>query len=395
MAVGLGLVVGLTGCAAKTAPGERLSIQPQVQVDIDGKAVPATDAASAADPAGNGQASCPPHTTIGYAGPLTGQDSALGINIVDAVRVALARHNSANPNCQVQLKQFDTEGKPQKASQVVPQIINDAAIVGLVGPTFSGETKATGQILSDAGLISMTASATNATLTQKGWKTFFRGLANDDVQGPSVAKYLRESGYKRVCVILDNTDYGAGLARSILAGLGDASRSDCVARIKKGDRDFSATVTRIAAIKPDAIFFAGYYAEAATLVQQLKSAGVTATFVSADGTNDPQFLRQGGNSTKNSVLSCPCGPAPERFAEEYRRLNHIDPGVYSVEGYDLATIVLKGIDAGRQSRPALVDFVRSYSGDGLARHYQWSPNGELAKTNIWIYDVSRSTDKAK
>ncbi|NED67084.1 ABC transporter substrate-binding protein, partial [Streptomyces sp. SID10244] len=88
------------------------------------------------------------------------------------------------------LKPFDTEGDPQKATQVAPQIANDDAIVGLIGPAFSGETKATGGIFNQAGLVSVTASATNPTLTDNGWKTFFRGLANDDVQGPAVAKYL-------------------------------------------------------------------------------------------------------------------------------------------------------------------------------------------------------------
>ena len=124
------------------------------------------------------------------AGALNGPDAALGINIKNGVQLALDKHNAANPGCQVQLKPFDTEGDPQKATQVVPQIINDAVHLGLIGPAFSGETKATGGIFNQAGLVAATASATNATLTQNGWKTFFRGLANDDVQGPAVAKYM-------------------------------------------------------------------------------------------------------------------------------------------------------------------------------------------------------------
>ena len=49
--------------------------------------------------------------------------------------------------------------------------------------------------------------------SEKGWKTFFRGLANDAVQGPSVANYMKNTlGYKKVCVVDDSTDYGLGLA---------------------------------------------------------------------------------------------------------------------------------------------------------------------------------------
>ncbi|WP_068269170.1 branched-chain amino acid ABC transporter substrate-binding protein [Aldersonia kunmingensis] len=387
----------LSGCSDKStdsgasettgAGAGNLSIQPLLQVDTEGKEVPKADSSAAASPAGNGSATCPP-VSIGMAGALTGPDAALGINIINGVKLALEQHNSANPGCQVTLAQFDTEGDPQKATQVIPQVINNPAVVGLIGPAFSGETKATGGILSDAGLASLTASATNATLTQNGWQTFFRGLANDDVQGPAVAKYMTgTAGYDKVCVIQDNTDYGVGLANSVTEGLGAAADESCAASIKKGDKDFSATVTKVQGANPDAIFFSGYYSEAAPLAQQLKSAGVEATFVSADGSNDPQFVSQAGNSAAGAILSCPCGPAPDEFKEQYTALANQEPGVYSVEAYDLTTILLTGIDSGKVTRADLVDYVRNYDGTGLARQYKWSPNGELASALIWIYEV--------
>lgn len=396
--VGIAAALALAGCSSKstesgtsggseTGAATNLSIQPLVQVDTEGNEVAKTDTAAAASPADNSNATCAP-VSIAMAGALTGPNAALGINIVNGVKLALDQHNKANPGCQVQLAQYDTEGDPQKATQVVPQIISDPAVVGLVGPAFSGETKATGGILSDAGLASLTASATNASLTQNGWQTFFRGLANDDIQGPAVAKYMTgTAGFQKICVVEDNSDYGVGLARSVTEGLGSAADASCAASVKTGDKDFSATVTKVQAANPDAVFYAGYYAEAAPFVQQLKSAGVTATFVSADGVNDPQFVSQAGNSSQGAILSCPCGPAPDQFKSDYEALNGQPPGVYSVEAYDLTTIMLLGIDSGQVTRPQLVDYVRNYDGNGLARHYQWSPNGELASALIWIYEV--------
>ena len=147
-----------------------------MQIDENGAEVKPPQAAAAADPAGDGKAQCPP-VSIAMAGALTGPDAALGINIKNGVQLAVDKHNAANPGCQVQLKTFDTEGDPQKATQIAPQIINDAFTIGLIGPAFSGETKATGQVFNQAGLVAVTASATNVTLSEKGWKTFFRGLA--------------------------------------------------------------------------------------------------------------------------------------------------------------------------------------------------------------------------
>jgi branched-chain amino acid transport system substrate-binding protein len=326
--------------------------------------------------------------SIAMAGALTGPDAALGINIKNGVQLAIDKHNAANPGCQVQLKPFDTEGDPQKATAIAPQIVDDQYTIGLVGPAFSGETKATGTVFDQAGLVATTASATNVTLSENGWKTFFRGLANDGVQGPSVANYLKNTlALKKVCVVDDSTDYGLGLSTAVRETLGPVADSSCNISVKKGDKDFSAAVTQIKGASPDAVFYGGYYSEAAPLVQQLRDAGVTATFASADGTKDPEFVKQAGEASKDAVLACPCGPATGSFVEEYTKKFGMEPSTYSTEGFDLGTILLKGIDSGKITRPDLLDYVRTYDGQGVARKYQWNDKGELTSTLIWIYKV--------
>ncbi|BBX02166.1 branched chain amino acid ABC transporter substrate-binding protein [Mycolicibacterium moriokaense] len=387
------VVLGVAGCQQQSAPSEDgaapadLKIVEQVQIDQSGNEVPPPEGATPLDPAGDGNAQCPP-VSIAMAGALNGPDAALGINIKNGIQLAVDKHNAANPGCQVQLKTFDTEGDPQKATQVAPQIINDAFTIGLIGPAFSGETNATGDVFNQAGLVAATASATNVTLSEKGWKTFFRGLANDGVQGPAVANYIKNTlGHKKVCVVDDSTDYGLGLAQAVRETLGPVADSACNISVKKGDKDFSAAVTQVKGASPDSVFFAGYYAEAAPFVQQLRDGGFEGTFVSADGTKDPEFVKQAGEASKDAVLACPCGPATGEFAEEYRKAFNQEPGTYSVEGYDLGAILLKGIDSGKITRPDLLEFVRTYDGQGVGRKYQWGPTGELTNTLIWIYKV--------
>lgn len=385
------LVLGVAGCS-QSKPAEdqaqsNLKIVEQIQIDQDGKEIKSDASAKPADPRGDGKATCAP-VNLAMAGALTGPDAALGINIKNGVQLAIDQHNEANPGCQVQLKTFDTEGDPQKATQVAPQIVNDAFTIGLIGPAFSGETKATGTVFDQAGLVAATASATNVTLSEQGWKTFFRGLANDGVQGPSVANYMKNNlGNKKVCVVDDSTDYGLGLAQAVRETLGPVADSACNIQVKKGDKDFSAAVNQIKGAAPDSVFYSGYYSEAAPFVQQLRDGGVTANFVSADGTKDPEFVKQAGESSKDAILSCPCGPATGDFAKQYQDKFGQEPGTYSTEGYDLGTIMLKGIDAGKITRPDLLEWVRTYDGQGVARKYQWTDKGELTNTLIWIYKV--------
>lgn len=385
-------VLGIAGCSQQSpssgnsAEGN-LKIVEQVQIDQNGAEVKPDAGAVPADPAGDGKATCPP-VSIAMAGALNGPDAALGINIKDGIQLAIDKHNAANPGCQVQLKPFDTEGDPQKATAIAPQIVDDAFTIGLIGPAFSGETKATGGVFDQAGLVAATASATNVTLSEQGWKTFFRGLANDGVQGPSVANYLKNTlGQKKVCVVDDSTDYGVGLAQAVRETLGPIALDACKISVKKGDKDFSAAVTQVKGQSPDSVFYSGYYAEAAPFVQQLRDGGYTGKFVSADGSKDPEFVKQAGQASKDAILSCPCGPATGSFADEYTKKFGQPPGTYSTEGYDLGTVLLKGIDAGKITRPDLLEWVKNYSGQGVARKYQWTDKGELTTTLIWIYKV--------
>lgn len=399
--LGIAATLAVAGCSSKstdsgssdssgTSGGESstsLSIKPQTLLDSEGKEAPVASVSDAANPAGDGAATCA-GTSLAMAGALTGANAALGQNILLGAKLALDEHNKANPGCQVELKQFDTEGDPQKATQVAGPITSDPSIVGLLGPAFSGETNATGAQFNQAGLPFLTASATNPSLTEKGWTTFFRGLGNDNSQGSVVAKYLTGTlNAKKVCVVQDDTDYGVGLAKVVTESLGEAADSACSASVKSGQKDFSATVSQIKGENADAIWYSGYYAEAAPFVTQLREGGVTSTFASGDGTNDPEFVKQAGESAKDAILTCPCVPGPEEWVKKYTDLNKQAPGVYSVEGYDLATIMLKGIDSGVKDRAAMLEFVKTYNGQGVGKKYQWNDKGELANALIEIYKV--------
>ena len=385
-------MLGVAGCAQQSKPednaaGSDLKIVEQVQIDEDGAAVKPAAGAVPADPAGDGKASCAP-VSLAMAGPLTGADAPFGANVRDGAQLAVDQHNAANPGCQVQLKTYDTEGDPQKATAVAPQIVDDPSIIGLVGPTWSGETKATGSVFDQAGLVAVTPSATNVDLSKQGWKTFFRGLSSDGVQGPSLANYLKNAlGVKKACVVDDSTDAGVGQAGAVRTTLGPISDSACTISIKKGDKDFSAAVNQIMGQAPDAVVFASYYTEGALLLQQLRDAGYTGLFAGPDGLKDPQFVKAAGQAAAGAVLSCPCGPPTGAFAEDYTKKFGQAPGTYSLESYDLATILLKGIDSGAVTRPALLEFVRTYVGQGVARKYQWTDTGELTSNLIWMYKV--------
>ena len=59
-----------------------------------------------------------------------------------------------------------------------------------------------------------------------------------------------------------------------------------VLKIAVGQADMSAVVTEVKSSGADAVFYGGYYAEAAKLSTQLRDAGVEAQLVFGDGVKD-------------------------------------------------------------------------------------------------------------
>ena len=77
--------------------------------------------------------------------------------------------NAANPNCQIKYQQEDSQGDPAQAPAIAQKLVAQSDVIGVVGPAFSGETDASGPAYSEAGLVTVSPSATRVDLSTKGY----------------------------------------------------------------------------------------------------------------------------------------------------------------------------------------------------------------------------------
>jgi branched-chain amino acid transport system substrate-binding protein len=194
-------------------------------------------------------------------------------------------------------------------------------------------------------------------------------------------------GAKSVCVIDDRKSYGVAVADAAAATLGPLAHPGCRASIASGDNEIMVVIDRIKAAAPEVVLRAGSYDGAPDFARKLRDGGVRATFVSAQGMANGNLSSRADDAVRGALLSCPCAPDPEWFINDYRSKFGRAPGSYSAEGYDLATIMLQGIDARKLVRAQMLDWMRHYDGQGVARRYRWTDTGELMNPSVWIYRV--------
>ena len=343
------------------------------------------------DTAGDGgSAAC--DVSLAFFGPQTGPAAGLGQPIIQGAQLAIDEYN-AEAECPVGYEMFDSQGSPDQAPALATEAAGDEAIIGIVGPAFSGESAAAGPIFADAGLPTISPSATNPTLAENGWDTFHRVLGNDATQGPAAAKYIQDTvGAQSVFVIDDASEYGAGLANIVKDELGDLVVGEDT--IQVGDTDFSATVTAVTSSNADTVFFGGYYAEAALIVAQLRDRGFEGTFVVADGVKDPAYVDGAKEAAEGTIITCPCIPAEDPavadFAAAYEEEFGEAPGTYAAEAYDAASIFLDGIAEGISTREDMLSFINEYDEPGVTKQLSFDESGEPGEVNVYAYKVENS-----
>lgn len=329
---------------------------------------------------------------LAYFGALTGSAANLGVNIEQGAELAVKQYNTKNgANC-ITIKKFDSQGDAGVAPGLARTIVTEPKLVGVVGLPFSGESEAAEPILDQAGIPSITPSATRPSLSTHGWKVFHRAVANDSFQGPGAASYIKNIlKATKVFVADDQSAYGAGLADVVKSTLGSAvAGTDKTAGDGK-QTDFSATVQKIVGSGATAFFYGGYYQNAGLLRKQLSAAGWKGVQIGGDGVSDPGFAKAAGNAAAaGSIVTCPCSPASKAggtFVADYKTAWNVDAGTYSDVAYDAANIFLKGIDAGNTTPEKMNTYLSTVNYAGIANTYKFTSVGELdpSLVKVWAF----------
>jgi branched-chain amino acid transport system substrate-binding protein len=334
---------------------------------------------------------------IGFMGDLSGPDSAIVIPPFQGASLAIEQYNATNPAKKLKLIKYDTQGKPEQASQLAPKAIKDDKIVAMIGPAFSGESAAVGSVLNQGKVPSITASATNPQLSKNGWTYWHRLVATDAAQGAQVTEaMINATKPKKAYVINGKKEYSVGI--------GDVSEQTFKAKginvqrdeIDETASDYSSTVTKVKAFAPDVIFYGGYYSEGGKLLKQLRDGGVSALWAAGDGSLDAKLIEAAGpKQAENALLGCPCfipfgeqtDPTLVKFVNDYKAKYGADPAIYSTEGFDAATAFIEAIKGGNDTGEKINNFLKTYSAKGVSKEVKWDPQGELATTTIHLYQV--------
>jgi branched-chain amino acid transport system substrate-binding protein len=345
---------------------------------------------------------------IGFEGPLSGGNAALGINELNGVTLAVNEANKAGTlPYKLAVLKSDDQGSADGGPPAARKLIGDSGVIAEVGPSFSGASDATGSLYKAANLLMATPSATLPDITSHGFSTFYRAVADDNAQGPPDADYLiKKVSAKSIFLIDDTTDYGKGLATAFKAQVGkDGAKlagsdsapqtSTCIPGATGSTSQYSSEASKVKSSNADAVFYAGYYCDFGLLAKALRNAGYKGQLMSGDGSDDGKYITgAGAAAAEGTLLSCQCSdiasnPAGAAFITAYKAAFGVDPGAYSAEAYDVTNAiisVLKGLN-GSVDRAGIVSAFASVDYKGLTKEIVFGPDHNLKVQTAFLYKV--------
>jgi branched-chain amino acid transport system substrate-binding protein len=335
------------------------------------------------------------------AAPLSGFQANGGQTVLGGVRLMAARLNNAGGllGYKVTVVGMDDESDSDVAVAVAEEIRqavqSGQEILGVIGHYNSGQTLAAMEIYKDLSLIVITPTASEMSLTQKGYRNFFRVNANDEAQASVDANFLVNNlGARRVAVVFNDDPYGQGLGQLMTQKLGDLG-ADVAVRLQVGveQADFSAEVTQIASAAPDAVFYGGYEVEAPYLRAQLVEARVDVPFLASDGAFLSDTIDEAGIAAEGVYVSA-FAPSPKAVAEEawirdYQAVEYRNPDTYSINGFSAMAVLAEAVKQAKSFDAAQVaDAVRGLGGvETPMGTIRYANNGDRQEQTIYIFQV--------
>jgi branched-chain amino acid transport system substrate-binding protein len=327
--------------------------------------------------------------TIGYQGPLSGGEASTGIDEQNAVKYAIKLFEAKNKGFKIKLVSIDDQGDPAVAGTVAPGVASNKNVLGVVGPAYSGATIASLPYYKSVNMALISPSATRVSLTDPtspdfGGPIFHRVVGKDDLQGPALAKYATAGvSAAKVFVFDDQSAYAVPLRGFVEAGLKKVAGATVVGgdSVPNTTTDFSPTIAKIKTSGATVVIYTGYYSQAAVFIKQLRDSGSKAVFAGGDGVFNQEFPKLAGAAAEGSKVTGVGGLAgiDKKMEADFVKKMGVSSGVYSVESFDAANILLSGIKAGKTTRVKMLAYVKAYKGKSISGNtIKFDANGDIS-----------------
>ena len=276
--------------------------------------------------------------TIAAAGPMTGGQATFGRQMSNGAEQAVADLNAAGGVLGRKLRlEIGDDACDPKQARAVAEKLSGMKVPVVIGHFCSSSSIPASEAYAEGNVLQITPASTNPLFTERNLWNTFRVCGRDDQQGAFAAAYIAKNYKgKNVAILNDKTTYGKGLADETKKALNAAGvKEKLYESYNKGDKDFTALVSKLKLNNIDIVYDGGYHQEAGLIVRQMRDQGLKTVLMAGDALADKEFASITGPAGEGVLFTF--GPDPRKKATAAAivakfKAKNIDP-----EGYTLYT----------------------------------------------------------
>ncbi len=280
-------------------------------------------------PASHAQA--PKEIVIGVIYPMTGNLAQLGIDSVTAIRMAVDQYNSKSElnlpsmkkstdglpglgGAKIRLVVADHQGKPDVGQAEAERMITQEKVTAIMGAVFSSVTATASQVAERYGVPFMNGESSSPTLTERGFKWFFRTSPHDGHFSLAMFEFIKEFEkkkslkFKTVGLMHEDTLFGVDSAKTqdeLAKKYGYEVLVNMAYRAKTTSLD--AEVGKLKSANPDVFLPTSYTSDAVLYVKTAKTLDYVPKMLIAQnaGWVDPAFVQEMKGEIEGHITRSP------------------------------------------------------------------------------------------
>ena len=320
---------------------------------------------------------------LGVIVTLSGPAAALGQQVRDGFALAVKDLGGKMGGRDVEVVNVDDELKPDAAVTKVKGLLERDKVDFVVGPIFSNILLAIHRPVTESKTFLISPNAGPSSFAGKDCNPFFyvTSYQNDQVH-EILGKVAQDRGYKRVYLMVPN--YQAG--KDSVAGFKLDYKGEIVEEsyVPLNTLDFQPELSKIASLKPDALFTFMPGGMGVNLVKQYRQAGLadTVPVLSAFTVDESTLPAQqdaavgmfgGANWAPNLD-----NPQNKKFVAAYEAAYNSVPGTYAFQAYDAAMLIdsaVKAVKGDLSNKDAIAAALKKADFTSLRGSFKFNVNG--------------------
>ena len=275
-------------------------------------------------------AQAPKEIVIGVLYPLSGPVAQVGIDSVNAVKLATEIINNGGSTltlplgktaglpglggAKIRLVIVDHQGKPDVGQAEAERLITQEKVHALFGAYFSSVTATASQVAERYGVPYMNAESSSPGLTERGFKWFFRTSPHDGHFSVAMFDFVKDLEKRRglkiktLGIMHEDTLFGVDSAKvqeELAKKYGYEVTVKMAYRAKTTNLD--AEVGKLKAANPDVFLPTSYTSDAILFVKTAKNLDYNPKLLLAQnaGWTDPTFVTEMGKDVEGHITRAP------------------------------------------------------------------------------------------